>query len=316
MTSHRPLFCITGTTGSGKNSIGVRLAEKLAAEIVSLDSMKIYRGMDLGTAKPSSEQLARVKHHLIDSHHPHECIDLRRYLDEADAIIAARHQAGVPIVCVGGTAMYLTGLLFGVHDGPSRDLDFRRQLRAEKEALGIDVLYDRLKILDPASADRINANDFRRIERALEIHATTGQLASELENNWFQKPRYDAHVVVVTWPRDILRARIDDRVNATFNAGWIDEVMAIEAKGGFSDEAIMALGYREIREHLNEGGDEEALRSRIKTKTWQFARRQLTWMKRYDFAEKIVCSAKDDTESIAQRLCETFGPIWQQSQDD
>lgn len=311
--STRPLLCITGTTGSGKNGVGIRAAELLGAEVLSLDSMKVYRRMDIGTAKPSPEDLARVKHHLIDTLEPTDRIDLSKFLEQADAVIAERHGAGVPLIAVGGTAMYLTGLLYGVHDGPSRDEEFRTSLRAERDELGLAALHARLAEVDPVSAEKINPNDFQRIERALEVYAQTGRPPSEQTANWFKKKRYASQVNIITWPREILRQRIEERIDRMFEQGWVKEVSDIDASCGFSKESIMALGYREIKEHLTIGGKEGPLRDRIKIKTWQFARRQLTWMQKYPDANKIVCTPDDDVESIAQRIVAEFQPLWSQS---
>ena len=314
--SKRPLLCITGTTGSGKNGVGIRVAEALKGEVLSLDSMKVYRRMDIGTAKPSAEDLARIRHHLINTLEPTERIDLSRFLTAADSIIEERHQDGVPIIAVGGTAMYLTGLLFGVHNGPSRDENFRRRLREERDAIGLAALHDRLRAIDPVSADRINPNDYQRLERALEIHAQTGRPPSEQGGTWFREKRYQAQVHIITWPREILRRRIEERIDRMFQDGWIQEVEAIDKSCGFSREAVMALGYREIKEHLVIGGKEGPLRERIKIKTWQFARRQLTWMNRYPDAHRIVCQETDTLDGIADRIVKDFRPLWDASQPE
>ncbi len=308
--STRPLLCITGTTGSGKNGVGIRVAEMLKAEVLSLDSMKVYRKMDIGTAKPAPSELKRIKHHLINVLEPTDRLDLSKFLEQADKVVTECHKNGCPIVAVGGTAMYLTGLLFGVHDGPSRDDAFRAKLRAERDANGLAPLHARLKAIDPVSAEKINPNDFQRIERALEIFAQTGEPPSTQKANWFRTPRYDSQVHIITWPRDVLRRRIEERIDRMFEAGWVEEVATLDRTCGFSPEAIMALGYREIKEHLTIGGKEAPLRDRIKIKTWQFARRQLTWMNRYPHAEKIVCQDGDDTESIAQKIFSSFEPMW------
>lgn len=311
MLSRRPLFVVTGTTGSGKNGLGIELAARLGGEVISLDSMKVYRGMDVGTAKPSPAELERVRHHLIDVYEPSERVDLARFLERADQVVTELHARAVPVIAVGGTAMYLTGLLYGVHEGPPRDDDFRRALREERDRIGTAALHERLAAIDPERAARVAPADFQRIERALEIHALSGRRPSELEANWFAAPRYQARVVILTWPRDVLRRRIEDRVERMFAAGFVDEVRRIEAAGGFSIEAAQAIGYREILDFLRRGGREAALRERIKLKTWQFARRQLTWMTKYPDAERIVCAAGDTAAAIADRLAPEFRRLWE-----
>ena len=304
MGASEPLLVLTGTTGSGKNRLGTRWAELVGAEIISLDSMKVYRGMDIGTAKPSAELRARIPHHLLDILDPAERMDLRQFVTLAEEAITDITSRGRRIVAVGGTAMYLNGVLYGIHEGPSRSHEFRQKLRAERDEVGVLALHARLAEADPDTASRLDPNDFQRIERALEVLALTGQAPSQQENNWFQKPRFPFRVVVLTWPRETLRARIEQRVDAMFAEGWVEEVRAVEEGGGFSDEAGRALGYPQISAFLKgELKLDEAI-ERTKIKTWQFARRQLTWMKKYRDAEIIIRTEGDDVESLAQRLAE------------
>ena len=309
MVGH-PLLCITGTTGSGKNSIGVLVAEELSGEVLSLDSMKVYRGMDIGTAKPAREELDRVPHHLIDILGPEDRMDLRRFLGLADDVVEECRVKNCPLVAVGGTAMYLTGLLYGVHDGPSRDDDFRKALRLERDRLGTAPLHARLEAIDPDAAAKIETNDYQRIERALEIFEATGQGPSQLRQDWFSEARFPSLIFVITWPRDVLRTRIENRVDRMFDQGWIEEVRRLRSAGGMSEEASMALGYREILEHLDGKIQEEELRALIKTRTWQFSRRQLTWMKRFESARVIVRSDDDTPETLAAGIAAEFAPIW------
>ncbi|MEZ6195717.1 MAG: tRNA (adenosine(37)-N6)-dimethylallyltransferase MiaA [Planctomycetota bacterium] len=297
-----PILCITGTTGTGKNSIGILVAEALDTEVISLDSMKVYRGMDVGTAKPDAADLGRVRHHLIDVIDPDDRMDLARFIGLAEAAVAELAARGRDAVAVGGTAMYLNGLVYGVHDGPSRDEGFRAALREERDRIGVAALHARLAALDPASAARIDPHDYRRIERALEVAATGERPLGESERRWFREPRHRALLRILTWPREELRQRIDRRIDRMLEEGWIEEVSRIEAGGGFSEEAAMALGYREILAHLAGDLGRERMVERIKTKTWQFARRQLTWMKKYRDGEVILLSAADTHESVAARL--------------
>ncbi|MCA9320793.1 MAG: tRNA (adenosine(37)-N6)-dimethylallyltransferase MiaA, partial [Planctomycetes bacterium] len=233
MTQQAPeLICITGTTGSGKNHLGVLVAERLGAEIISLDSMKVYRGMDIGTAKPGAHERARVRHHLIDILDPRDHMDLRQFLARAEVAVTEIRGRGQRVVCVGGTAMYLAGLLYGVMDGPSRDADFRAALRRERDESGTEALHRRLQDVDPDSAARIMPADYQRIERALEIHALTGRPATAFRQDWFQGPARPATLYVLTWPRDELRRRIFARVDQMFDSGWLDEVRALIAAGG------------------------------------------------------------------------------------
>jgi tRNA dimethylallyltransferase len=297
-----PLLCITGTTGTGKNDIGILLAESLGGEVISLDSMKVYRGMDIGTAKPSAADRDRVPHHLIDVLDPHERIDLARFIGRARAAIDDIVARGRTPIAVGGTAMYLNGLLYGVHEGPPRDEGFRARLRAERDEQGVEALHARLSRVDAVSAARIDPQDYRRIERALEVAAHGERPLGASERQWFREPRYPFLLRILTWPREELRRRIDRRIDRMLAEGWVGEVEALLAASGFSEEAVMALGYREIAAHLEGSLDGAAMTERIKTKTWQFARRQLTWMKKYEAAERIVLESSDTHESVAARI--------------
>lgn len=304
--SARPILCITGTTGSGKNEIGARAARRLGGEVLSLDSMKVYRGMDIGTAKPTPAQQALAKHHLIDILDPRDGMHLKRFIEMANDVIASLEREGKTPVIVGGTAMYLMGLLYGVYEGPSRDDDFRAVLAAERDERGVPALHARLGEIDPAAAAKIDPNDYKRIERALEVHASTGRAPSELRTGWFTGPRRPASVYIITWPRDLLRRRIEKRVDEMLVEGWIDEVRRLRDQGGFGREAAMALGYREILAFLDDQLTLDECSTLIKTRTWQFSRRQMTWMKKLPDAVTISLEPGADLDLIVDRIVGEF----------
>jgi tRNA dimethylallyltransferase len=301
------LVCITGTTGTGKNRIGGLIGQSIGGSVLSLDSMKVYRGMDIGTAKPDAELRSLCPHHLIDIVEPSERMDMSLFMGRAERIIADEQSASHPLICVGGTAMYLNGLLFGLQDTPPRDEDFRARLKAERDEKGVQALHSRLAAVDAASAERINPNDYQRIERALEILALTGKPAGDRERTWFGEMRFPAQVFVLTWPREVLRARIDRRVDQMFADGWVDEVRQILATGGFSETASRALGYPEIMALLDRGAGESETRQLIKTRTWQFAKRQLTWYRKFTFATTRMLSDGDTHESVAAEIRSALG---------
>ncbi len=290
-------FALVGQTASGKNRLAVEAVEALARlggpslEIISLDSMKVYRHMDLGTAKPDAALRARVPHHLLDVVEPSERFDAGRYValaKEAEARIRAR--SALPLY-VGGTGMYLHFLVYGHFEGPGSDPRVRKRLHALAEAEGSQALHRRLAELDPASASRLHANDLKRLVRALEVYELTGKPLSEVQRE--ERPRSDVALYLygVRWPRELLDARINRRTAQMFAAGWVDEVRTVrDEHGGFGPQAREALGYREILHWLDtppearEVPDEAHLEALVAQRTRRFARRQMTWFKRFPLA--------------------------------
>jgi tRNA dimethylallyltransferase len=283
---------LTGPTAAGKTQVGVELALRLDAEIISLDSMALYEGMNIGTAKPSLEDRARVRHHLLDMVPPTEEFSLSEYIDAAHEAIADIKGRGREVLFVGGTPLYLKSLLRGVYQGPPADWEFRQQVDRELESLPLAALHERLQIIDPLLAAKLHPNDKRRIIRGLEVFKTTGQRLSHLQTQFDEGgPASAARVFVLSWPRDELHLRIDARVEQMFAAGLVEEVRGLIAKfGTLSRTALQAVGYREVIEHLR--GEEPGARSqgpgdgdlvscieRVKARTRQFARRQETWFR-------------------------------------
>src|SRR5947209_3086590 len=200
---------LTGPTAAGKTKIGVELAQRLDAEIVSLDSMTVYRDMDIGTAKPTAEDRARVPHHLLDLVSPNEEFSLSQYIDAAHAAAANIQRRGKQVLFVGGTPLYLKALLRGVHQGPPADWDFRRQIEEELSTLPIEALHQRLQAIDPLLASKLHPHDKRRIVRGLEVFKLTGQRLSHLQTQFDEENGAAAtNTFVLSWPREQLHARI------------------------------------------------------------------------------------------------------------
>ena len=295
---------LTGPTASGKTKVGVELALRLNAEIVSLDSMTIYQGMDIGTAKPSAEDRARVPHHLLDLVPPNEDFSLSDYIDAAHAKIAEIKSRGREVLFVGGTPLYLKSLLRGVYQGPPADWSFRDAIESELKTLPPEALHDRLQIIDPLMAAKLHPNDTRRIIRGLEVFKLTGQRLSHLQTQFDEgRPASQAKVFVLSWPRDQLHQRIDARVEQMFAAGLVEEVRGLlQTYGTLSRTALQAVGYREVAEYLGVLSTEYSVlithqqsaapqlpsstspslsdcKERVKARTRQFARRQETWFR-------------------------------------
>lgn len=272
---------LTGATAGGKTEVGIELAGLIGAEIVSLDSMALYRGMDVGTAKPTADQRARVPHHLVDVIEPHEEYSLAQYVEAAGQCVEAIRGRGRLALFVGGTPLYLKALLRGIFRGPGADPEFRRACEQEARLRGSQVLHRRLAQVDPAAAARLHPNDTRRLVRALEVFEKTGRRISELQRQFDTgRPAEQCRVFVLDWPRPELWARIDRRVERMFAAGLVDEVRALLARGRpLSKTARQAVGYRETIEHLEGTRDLPATIELVQTRTRQLARRQATWFR-------------------------------------
>ena len=277
---------LTGPTAAGKTKVGIELAMKLGADIVSLDSMSLYQEMNIGTAKPSAEERARVPHHLLDLVPPNDEFSLSEYIDAAHAAIADIKRRGREALFVGGTPLYLKSLLRGVYQGPPADWEFRSSIERELASAPLAALHERLQVIDPLLAAKLHPHDKRRIVRGLEVFKLTGQRLSHLQTQFDEgRPPNAVKVFVLSWPREALHRRIDARVEQMFAGGLVEEVQNLLKKyGSLSRTALQAVGYREVVEYLSsqEPGATsqlEACIDRVKARTRQFARRQETWFR-------------------------------------
>ena len=273
---------LTGPTGSGKSSLALELAEKLDAEIVCVDSMTLYRGMDIGTAKPDAADRARVPHHLLDVLDPWESASVAWWLGQAAASVADIASRGKQALLVGGTALYLDAVLHGLFDGPGEDEAIRRRLGEEVARDGAQALHDRLAAVDPIAASRIHANNVRRVIRALEVYELTGQPISAWQTQKHKEcpPTFADRCLALDLPRDQLYERIDARVVAMFDAGLVEEVRSLMSlPQGLSLQAGQGLGYKELLPHLaGEIAREQAI-AEVQTRSRNFAKRQMTWFR-------------------------------------
>lgn len=313
-TSFRDCLILTGPTGSGKSAIALELAERGGYEIVAMDSMTLYRGLDIGTAKPTPAEQARVPHHLIDVLEPWEAGNVAWWLDQAAKACDTIRNRGRRPLFVGGTPFYLKALLYGLFDAPPTDPVLRRQLEQEAEAVGPLVFHERLRAVDPKSADRLHPNDIRRVVRAREVRELTGRPLSDFQQTW-DSPAYrnptastPSHPLsfppcrVLEWPRDELYRRIETRVDAMLAAGWLEEVRRLQdMQPPLSSEAAQALGYRELLAYLNQPQAHwgETVQT-IKTRTRQFAKRQLTWFRSLPMCVTVPASQPDIVPQLLQ----------------
>jgi tRNA dimethylallyltransferase len=272
------LLCVVGPTGSGKSALALELAQEQGGEIVSADSMQIYRGFDIGTGKPSAAERALVPHHLLDVAEPLETWDAARWVEAATLAIAdIRARGRVPIVC-GGTFLWVRALIYGLVEAPRGGEELRAGYRALVEAEGRPALHARLAAVDAASAARLAPNDFVRVSRALEVFELTGTPLSQLQAaHGFQAPRIEARLIGVRREREEQDELIARRVRSMLEAGWVDEVKRLTARGFGEARVMQAVGYRQVFAAVSSGVavDEAA----IVRATRIFARRQRTWLR-------------------------------------
>lgn len=273
-------WILAGPTASGKSAIAMRLAERLGAEIVSVDSMAVYRGLDIGTAKPTTADRRRVPHHLLDVVTPRDEYSVARWLsDAADAVADIRGRSR-QILFVGGTPLYLRALREGLAELPPADPRLRESLSAEAEARGSAALHARLAAVDPAAARRIHPNDVKRVVRSLEVAALAGTPQS-VAFRPSPNPLFDERLLVVDRPRAWLHRAIDARVERMFADGLVEETRAAVASGGIGRTASQAAGYAEALAVLEGRSTFAEAIDATKRRTRQLAKRQLTWLRSF-----------------------------------
>lgn len=282
MSADERLLCVVGPTASGKSALALRLAQQLGGEILSADSMQLYRGFDIGTGKPSAEERALVPHHLLDVTSPLEVWDAARWAGEAARLIAdVRGRGKLPIVC-GGTFLWVRALIYGLADAPRGDEELRARHRVWAEAEGRAALHARLAQVDPISAARLSPNDFVRVSRALEVFELTGTPLSRVQaEHGFREQRFAVRLIGVARERPELDALIAARVRGMLEAGLVSEVERLVAEGFAEARAMGSVGYRQVREARAAGSasDEAGLADAIVRATRVFARRQRTWLR-------------------------------------
>ncbi len=298
------LVLLLGVTASGKTSAALGLAKSLGGEIVSVDSMQVYRRMNIGTAKATIEERRRVAHHLIDVAEPCESFSAARFAQMADADIADILARGRRPLVVAGTPLYLMSLMYGMFEGPSADAAFRADLRKQADRHGHAALHAELTRLDPPAAERIHPNDYKRIERALEVHHLTGRPLSEQQTQWeADAMRYPATVVGIRRTKEDASRRINARVKAMIDAGLVDEVRSLLAEPeGLSDQARQALGYAQIIAHLRGEMSLDDAVEQIKIQTRRLAKHQRTWFRKFHSAQWLDVEEGEPTASICSRL--------------
>ncbi|MBW7989564.1 MAG: tRNA (adenosine(37)-N6)-dimethylallyltransferase MiaA [Planctomycetes bacterium] len=300
------MILILGVTASGKGRLAFDLAESLGAEIISIDSMKVYRRMDIGTAKPPQETRRGIKYHLIDIIESSDSFSAGVFRDAALGAMEQIKGRGKKIVAVGGTALYIKALLYGLFEGPGSDEQIRAELQERAEVQGLGELYQELTKIDPIAAERINPNDSKRIIRALEVYRITGKPISSFQRQWDDSDaKHDWTIIGLRREKAEESRRINSRVKNMIAAGLVDEVKALlgEEKP-LSKQARCAIGYAEIIEYLNGRIELEDAVEMIKKNTRRLAKNQRTWFKTFKNVHWLDIEPEETPEDILFRAKE------------
>lgn len=301
MKAFKPVILLLGPTAVGKTDLSIELAQAIEAEIVSVDSRLLYKGMDIGTAKPPAALMEAVRHHLIDVASPDERWSLSRYLEALKIVISEIHDRGRVPLLVGGTGQYFAALVEGWQPPPKADDQaFRAQMREIAREDGPEALHAHLAQIDPAMAKRIDARNVRRVVRALEIYHVTGVPPGEQRKR--VPPDYSFLMLGLRRNRDELYQRIDERIETMIAAGWVDEVARLLEQGVDQDSpALSAIGYRQIAEFLQGESDLETAINETQRLTRQFVRRQDNWFRRFGSKVHWFEAGRDPVDEMIQR---------------
>ena len=295
------VIAILGPTASGKSELGLALAERLSGEIVCCDSMQVYRGMDIGTGKPTREEQTRCPHHLLDLVDPGDPFHAAAWAERAHTVLDDIHRRGRTPVIVGGTGLYFRALRAGLFDAPPPDPSIRARHQAEASEVGVPVLHRRLQEIDPEAAAKILPGDLVRTSRALEVYEQTGIPISELRRRAARPPLpWRLFVVVLDYPLAELRLLIQARVERMMGAGFLAEVAALREAGFGRTRALASLGYKQLGQHLDGLMTLEEAVAQTKVATSAYARRQRTWFRRE--TADLRASVPPDPDALAQSL--------------
>ena len=295
---------ICGPTASGKTRLGIDLAKKINGEIVSCDSMQIYKDMTIGTAKPTDEERKEAKHYLVDFVLPSERYSVAEYKKDAENTIEQIIKNGKKPIVVGGTGLYLNSLVYGIeYPEIETDLEYRKELEERVIREGLQKIYDEAKKIDPIAIEKISANDKKRILRILEIYHSTGKTKTELEiDSRKNGPKYDYKIFVLNMDREKLYERINLRVDLMIKDGLIEEVKALLRKYKNFPTAMQGLGYKEVVEYLQNKLTKEEMIEKIKQETRRYAKRQITWFKSYKNAIWLDAANKNNVDIILNNI--------------
>ena len=277
------VIVIVGPTASGKSGVAIELAKKINGEIVSADSMQVYREMNIGTAKVTEEEAAGIKHYLIDVASPAETFNVAMYKSMAEEAIREIIAKGKTPIVVGGTGLYVSTLVNGIELSEVKNDDrIRKKLEERLTNEGIDVVFQELQKVDPEAAQVIDKNNTRRVIRALEIYEATGKTKTQLDRESIKEVAFDYQIFGILTDREELYDRLNKRVDCMIEQGLIEEVKSLREKYTFSQTALQGLGYKEVIEFLDGTITKEEMIEKLKMETRRYAKRQMTWFRRDD----------------------------------
>lgn len=307
-----PSILVIGCTGSGKASLARALARRYGAEIVSFDSMKVYRRMDIGTAKPPPDIVAQIPHHMIDVVEPSEEYSVAQFVEAAERAVADIRSRNRPVICVGGTALYIKSYLEGLFEGPGADPEIRDELISVARQEGSGALHERLRAVDPVTAQRLHPNDLRRIVRALEVYKLTGKPISELQQQWDRAhQRVDVKLFGIRREREDQNHRTNLRVKRIIERGLVQEVASLLREADpLSSTARKAVGYAEIIRHLSGELSLADAVELIKINTRQLAKSQRTWFKRFTDVTWLDATPESSVEQLSDSMSKELDTLW------
>ncbi len=290
----------------GKSKLAIELAKKINGEIICADSMQIYKDMNIGTAKVTTEEMQGIKHYMLDIISPDERYSVSDYKVQAEKCIEEILNKGKVPIIVGGTGLYINSLIYGIEfQNEKYDEEYRKALEDMAQKEGLEVLYEKAKLIDPTAMEKISKNDKKRIIRVLEIYHKTGKTKTQQEIESRKKEvKYNYHMFAINMDRDILYERINKRVDLMINEGLIEEVKSILAKYSQFPTAMQGLGYKEVVEFLQGNISKKEMEEKIKLETRHYAKRQLTWFRKNK--ETIWLDGQEDLEENIKIIIENY----------
>ena len=287
----KKIIIVAGPTASGKSQLAIDIAKKLHTDVISADSMQIYKGMDIGTAKITESEMDGITHHMLNVVEPNCDYSVSDYIDAVKPIIDKLHNDNkIPVIC-GGTGLYIDAILYPLTMGAKDDV-VKNRLNEEYEKYGAEYMHAKLQAIDPIEAQKVHANNVKRVLRALEIYELTGKTKSE-QSDRNETLNYDTLLIVLNPDRDVMYERINKRVDKMFEDGLEQEVKDILPRAAFGCQAMQAIGYKEFEPYFNGKITKQELIDEIKKGTRHYAKRQVTWFKRYPFSKFYDITEKD-----------------------
>jgi len=301
------VLAIVGPTASGKTTLSILLAEKLRGEIISADSRQIYKFLNIGTAKPSTEDLHRVPHHFIDILDPDQEYNAAEYGQQARSKIEELLKQGIQSIIVGGSGLYIRAVIDGVFKGPGKDSKIREQLEKEAKRFGAEMLFEKLKRIDPVSAAKMDASKVRRVVRALEVYSITGKPISDLHSAQETRAPFEVLQYALEWERKTLYDRINHRIDEMMEKGLVEEARELKTRGYiFGMNALNTVGYKETFDFIEGKLVKEEMVRLIKQNSRRFAKRQLTWFRADKRVRWISVNEQTNWDQIAEMIQKEF----------